>query len=81
MTTEPKKERIVAAKKEKKCTICGELYTYPTKGSRATRHKCELCADLPLKTAKILKKMNDRIRLLETQLKQFTKTHNQLHKP
>jgi hypothetical protein len=73
MTTEPKKERIVSATKDKKCSICGDSYTYPVKGSNATSHKCELCTDLPLKTAKVIKKINDRVRRLENQLKKFTK--------
>lgn len=80
MTTAPKKERLVPATKEKKCSVCGDPYIYPTKGSNATRHKCDLCADLPLKTAKVIKKINDRVRKLENQLKQFTITNNQLHK-
>ncbi len=66
-----KPKRLVAATKEKKCTICGSVYGYPTKGSSATRHKCELCVELPEPVAKSMKKLNDRIRHLESRIATF----------
>ena len=65
------KKRIVAASKEKACTVCGMLYVYPTKGSSATRHKCELCVELPDAVSKTFKRLNDRIRQLESKVQKL----------
>ncbi len=62
------KKRLVPATKEKPCTICGAIYVYPSKGSTATRHKCEVCVDLSVPAAKSMKRLNDRIRALELKL-------------
>ena len=62
------KKRLVPATKQKPCTICGAVYVYPTKGSTATRHKCEVCVDLSASAAKSMKRLNDRIRALELKL-------------
>jgi hypothetical protein len=57
------------ATKDKKCQVCGSEYTYPEKGSHATRFHCHTCAALPEAIRKILTKMSKRIQTLERKLK------------
>ena len=64
-----KEPRLQPATRDKTCQICGEEYTYPEKGSRATRFHCEDCAELPPNHRKILTRMSKRIRALERKLK------------
>lgn len=64
-----KEPRLQPATRDKTCQICGEEYTYPEKGSGATRFHCEPCAELPPNQRKILTKMSKRIRALERKLK------------
>ena len=57
------------ATKDKTCQVCGESYTYPEKGSNATRFHCAVCAALPETLRKILIKMSKRIQSLERKMK------------
>ena len=57
------------ASKEKTCQVCGTGYTYPEKGTNATRFHCAACAALPDAFRKILTKMSKRIQSLERKLK------------
>lgn len=57
------------ATKDKTCQVCGTEYTYPEKGSNATRFHCATCAGLPDNFRKILTKMSKRIQTLERKLK------------
>lgn len=67
----PIQKRLVPATKEKACTVCGVRYVYPTKGSAATRHKCDVCVQLPDAVSKTMKRLNDRLRQLESKLKKL----------
>jgi uncharacterized Zn ribbon protein len=64
-----KAPRLQPATKDKTCQICGSEYTYPEKGSNATRFHCDQCADLPPAQKKILTKMAKRITALERKFK------------
>lgn len=64
-----KEPRLQPATRDKTCQICGTDYTYPAKGSNATRFHCEVCAELPASQRKILTKMSKRIQSLERKLK------------
>jgi len=61
------------ATREKTCRICGSSYTYPVKGSAATRHVCEVCSDLPAHQRKVLTRMSQRIETLERALSRLSK--------
>ncbi len=64
-----KTPRLLPASKEKNCQICGTEYTYPEKGSKATRFHCEVCSELPPLHKKIMGKLAKRIQSLERKLK------------
>ena len=60
-----KKIKLQPATHERACQVCGRTYTYPEKGSECTRHLCALCAGLPTHTIQVLKRMTQRVKLLE----------------
>ncbi|MEZ5278432.1 MAG: hypothetical protein R3F07_18765 [Opitutaceae bacterium] len=61
-----KKElKVQPATRDKTCQVCGTVYVYPEKGSRATRFHCETCAPLPAPLLKVLTRLGKRIQTLE----------------
>lgn len=57
--------KLQPATRIRTCLACGTQYEYPLKESRASRHHCDLCIDLPNPTRKALEKLSARIRKLE----------------
>lgn len=55
--------------RSKVCSVCGESYTYPEPGNKATRHHCGLCVDLSPHAKKVLGRLAKRVSSLEKQLK------------
>lgn len=53
------------------CRACGKKFSYPVKGSAATRHHCEDCVNIPPETRKIMERLNTRITQLENQLRRL----------
>ncbi|MCE0497518.1 MAG: hypothetical protein LV481_06185 [Methylacidiphilales bacterium] len=62
-------EKVTSGQRLHTCRACGKKFEYPVKGSAATRHHCENCADLPAETRKTLERLNTRVTQLEHQLK------------
>jgi len=62
-------ERITSGQRPRTCRACGKKYDYPVKGSEATRHHCENCANLPEETRKALERLSTRVTQLEHQLR------------
>ena len=62
-------EKMTSGQRPRTCRACGKKYEYPVKGSAATRHHCENCADLPAETRKTLERLNTRVTQLEYQIK------------
>lgn len=68
-----KKVKLQPATHERTCQVCGQIYTYPEKGSESTRHLCAACAVLPAPTVQVLKRLTRRISTLERTVKKLSK--------
>jgi len=68
-----KPPRLQPATREKSCQVCGANYTYPERGSTATRFHCELCAGLDPDTRKVLQRLAQRVQQLERTVDQLSR--------
>ena len=68
-----KRVKLQPATHEKSCQICGSTYTYPEKGSNATRYICANCNALPNYAKQVLSGMGKRIQRLEKTVERLSK--------
>ncbi|MEI8340292.1 MAG: hypothetical protein WCH43_02010 [Verrucomicrobiota bacterium] len=63
-------QKLQPATRIRTCRACGKQFEYPIKGSKATRHHCEECVNIPHGIRTIMERLSARIHSLELKLKQ-----------